>query len=156
MKCIAKVFRFDDGQRYLLPADEPSQVEFEKLRVHSAYKCDLKKARNPDHHRKGFAIINLIFDSQERYLTMEAMLTELKLLTGWYTEHVRFNGELVYIPKSISFADMDQLEFETFYDRVLDLAINKFRLGKPAIEFLGEDYDARKAKADERESNAAN
>ena len=149
MKCIVKVFRFDNGQPYLLPADEPSQDRFEKLRVHSQYKCDLRKARNPDHHRKGFAIIKLIFESQEGYLTMEDMLTELKLLTGWYTEHVRSNGELVYIPKSISFADMDQLEFETFYDRVLDLAINHFKLGKPAIEFLGEDYDGAKAKARE-------
>lgn len=150
MKCIVKVFR-DAGQPHLLPADEHSDTVFRKLRVHSEYKCDLRKARNPDHHRKGFALINLIFDSQEKYQNIEDMLVELKLLVGWYTEHVRSNGELVYIPKSISFADMDQIAFETFYDRVLNLAVNEFRIGKPAIEFLGEDYDerakaARKAK----------
>jgi hypothetical protein len=136
------------GARILVPANAVDEAAFEKLRMNTEYKCDLRKARNPDHHRKGFALINLIFDSQEKYLTMEDMLTELKLMVGWYREHVRSNGDLVYLPKSISFADMDQLEFETFYDRVLDLAIGpRFNLGKPAIEFLGEDYDGRKAKA---------
>ena len=57
--------------------------------------CDLRKARNPDHHRKGFALITLIFDSQEKYLTMEDLLIELKLMCGWYVEHVRSSGELV-------------------------------------------------------------
>ena len=147
MKCIIKTHQAD-GFICLIPASERDEDQFAKLRRNTEYKCDLKKARNPDHHRKGFALIDLIFNSQEAYLTLEDMLTELKLLTGWYVEHVRSSGELVYIPKSISFADMDQLEFETFYDRVLDLAIGApFNLGKPAIDFLGEDYDGRKAKA---------
>jgi len=148
MKCIVEVTTGYGGQRILVPASAHDETAFESLRMKNQYKADLRKARNPDHHRKGFALITLIFDSQEKYSTMEDMLTELKLLCGWYVEHVRTSGELVYIPKSISFADMDQLEFETFYDRVLDLAIGPhFNLGKPAIEFLGEDYDGRKAKA---------
>lgn len=148
MKCIVKMIPGYGQDRILVPANEVDQTAFEKLRMNTEYKCDLRKARNPDHHRKGFALITLIFDSQEKYLTMEDLLIELKLMCGWYVEHVRSSGELVYIPKSISFADMDQLEFETFYDRVLDLAIGpRFNLGKPAIEFLGEDYDGRKAKA---------
>lgn len=118
-----------------MPASAHDAEEFEKLRITSEYKCDLRKARNPDHHRKGFALIKLIFDSQEKYTTIEDVLTELKLLTGWYRHHVRSNGEIVYLPKSISFADMDQTEFEEFYDRAIDVAINQYGL-KEAVEFL--------------------
>jgi hypothetical protein len=135
MKCIVTVARGYGEQIILQPSSAHDETALESLRMHSQYKADLKKARNPDHHRKGFALINLIFNSQEKYTTMEDLLTELKLLTGWYREHVRSNGELVYIPKSISFADMDQMEFETFYDRVADIAIQNYGL-KEALEFI--------------------
>jgi hypothetical protein len=99
------------------------------------YKCDIRRARNPDHHRKGFALIKLIFDSQEKYRTIEDLLVELKLQTGWYREHIRANGEIIYVPKSISFADMDQLEFEAFYETLIDVAIQHYGL-KEAVEFI--------------------
>lgn len=135
MKCIVKVTISASNQRILEPASINDEREFEKLKLGNHYKADLRKARNPDHHRKGFALINLIFDSQEKYATLEDLLVELKLQTGWYTEHVRTSGELVYIPKSISFADMDQLAFETFYDRVMEIAIQNYGL-EEALEFL--------------------
>ena len=119
----------------IVPSGHHDQTEFDKLRIGNEYKVDARKARNPDHHRKGFALINLIFDSQEKYTTIEHMLTELKLQAGWYEEHVRSNGELVMIPKSISFADMDQTQFEEFYDRVTDIAIQQYGL-EDALDFI--------------------
>jgi hypothetical protein len=138
MKCIVKVEHGDGGigQGIILePASAQDETAFESLRVGTQYKCDLRKARNPDHHRKGFALIKLILDSQEKYTNIEDLLTELKLKVGWYREHVRSNGELVYIPKSISFADMDQTEFEEFYERVMDIALQEYGL-EEAVEFL--------------------
>ena len=38
--------------------------------------------------RPGTTLINLIFENQEKYTTIEDLLTELKLQTGWYREHV--------------------------------------------------------------------
>lgn len=124
-----------DGTKVIIPSSEKDHDEFSKLRIGNEYKIDARKARNPDHHKKGFALINLIFDSQEKYQTMEQLLTELKLKVGWYTEHVRLSGELVLIPKSISFADMDQTQFETFYDRLIDVAIRDYGL-EEALGFV--------------------
>ncbi len=73
MKCIVKVkcdYIENKEHKFLVPASEHDQTAFEALRVNNEYKADLRKARNPDHHRKGFALITLIFDSQEKYLTM--------------------------------------------------------------------------------------
>ncbi len=135
MKFIGKVVNVVGFGRVLVPSGHHDATEFEKLKFNNEYKIDARKARNPEHHRKAFALINLIFDSQEKYRSVEDLLTELKLRTGWYREHVRMNGEMVYIPKSISFADMDQTQFETFYDRVADIAVQDYGL-EEALEFL--------------------
>lgn len=157
----------------LIPATDHDRDTYDKLRRNTHYKADLRKARNPDHHRKGFALINLIFENQEQYTTLEDLLVELKLRAGWYTEHVRtvnspildsladFAGRcpgairrklesyvealrardaVVFVPKSISFADMDQLEFEQFYERVIDIAVEQYGLRK-ALEFAGIEVD---------------
>lgn len=131
MRCI--VLAAANGT--LIPAYPTDEAVFESLKVGNHYKCDIRRARNPDHHRKGFALINLIFHSQEKYRTIEDLLVELKLQTGWYREHIRANGELIYVPKSISFADMDQLEFEAFYETLIDVAIQHYGL-KEAVEFI--------------------
>lgn len=167
MKFIAEVVNTEHGKT-LIPSSHHDQDQCDKLRAGSEYKINATKARNPDHHRKGFALINLIFNSQERYETMEDLLTELKLKSGWYREHVttsknpilvsmrKWSGELptmigmrleqflmqleeqsniVYVPKSISFADMDQLEFEAFYERLIDIAKTDYGL-EEAITFI--------------------
>ena len=137
MRCIVKVSLPKSILigKTILPAYEADEEVFAKLKVDNYYKCDIRKARNPDFHRKGFALIKLIFDSQEKYRTIDDLLVELKLMTGWYREHVRTDGSIIYVPKSISFADMDDLEFERFYDAVIDIAIQKYGL-EEALEFI--------------------
>ena len=57
---------------------------------------------------------------------MEDLLTEIKLKTGHYTEHITTKGIVVYIPKSISFAKMDELQFQMFYSKVIDVVLRDF------------------------------
>ncbi len=139
MRCIVKAhrqFHLNGSEAMiLLPAYETDQAVFDSLKSDNMYKCDIRRARNPQHHRKGMALIRLIFESQERYTLLEDLLIELKLKTGWYREHIRSDGELIYVPKSISFADMDQLEFEAFYETLIDVAIEDYGL-KEAVEFI--------------------
>lgn len=128
-----KLFLVRQGSR-LAPATADDEKKIETLRGENWYKADIRKARNPGYHRRAFALIKLIFESQERYTSIEDLLVELKLQCGWYVEHVRHSGELIYVAKSIAFESMDQLQFERFYDRLVDVAINFYRL-EDAIEF---------------------
>lgn len=129
MKCIVKVIHHQaDGLKCLIPASEHDEDQFIKLRVGSEYKADIKKARNVDHHRKGMRLVRDLFENQDGYESFEDLLTELKLQCGWYTHHVRLNGEIVYLPKSISFADMDQTEFEELYYRMIGVAKQHFNM----------------------------
>jgi len=174
MKLMLKTQRIitagGDPLNVMIPATEPDAEIFEKFRANTWYKSDCRKARNPEFHKKGMALVRLIFESQEQYRELEDLLVELKLKAGWYTEHVRqappskllhafrsfakqcpglirermlkFHKALreqesvVYLPKSISFAEMDELDFQQFYNAVIDIAVQDYGL-KDAVEFIG-------------------
>ena len=94
--------------------------------VGDVLKAKVGKPRNGGHHRKAFALINFIFENQDRYATVEDLLVEIKLKAGHYREHITTKGKLVYIPKSIAFAAMDQAEFNIFYEKMIDIALQHF------------------------------
>lgn len=75
--------------------------------------------RNTGHHRKFFALMQLIFNNQSHYATLDHLVTAFKFACG-HTEKIRTARGEIEIPKSISFAKMGQAEFETFYNRAVD------------------------------------
>lgn len=84
------------------PATAVDEQRCERFHDGHWYKVDAKNARNPDHHRKGFALINLIFENQERFKSVEDLLVELKIRAGWYTEHIRTpppNNAITYVER---------------------------------------------------------
>lgn len=76
---------------------------------------DTRKARHPEHHKKFFALFDQAFRSQDKYEKAKDLMIALKLKAGWYDEHVTADGKLVYVPRSLSWASMDQEEFDKFY-----------------------------------------
>ena len=104
-----------------LPEDEPL-----KIKDGTIVRCEIVRQRNPRHHRKLFALLNLVFRSQEKYSNLEDLLVEFKLKAGWYEEHITMNGDIIYIPKSINFASMEQDRFNEFYSRAIDIALKDF------------------------------
>ena len=111
---------------YLLPSSEDSVEEYDKLRPGQEYSVEIKKARNPQFHRKGFKLLHELFVNQEKYTVFEDFLVEVKLVTGHYKEHITNKGKVIYVPQSLSFENMDDLEFERFYNKLLDIAVEKF------------------------------
>ena len=130
MKCVVQI----DTEGRLIPATEHDAEEMAKLRPRNHYKCNITRARNPDHHRKGMRLLRDVFENQDRYETFDDLLIEFKLCTGWYAEHITTKGVLIYVPRSIEFANMDQTEFEEFYSRAIDVAIQRFGF-TPASEY---------------------
>lgn len=106
-----------------MPDDEEklAKIKFDRI-----VEVDIRQPRNARFHRKFFALMHVVFNNQERYSQMEDLLVEVKLKTGHYQEHITTKGQIVYIPKSISFASMDELEFERFYSRAIDVVLEHF------------------------------
>ncbi|HEX7041603.1 MAG TPA: DUF1367 family protein [Trueperaceae bacterium] len=113
------------------------QAYLAKLGPGECLECDTRKARNPAHHRRFFALLQAAFAGQNKYQRIGDLLIELKLRAGWYDEYVTAEGKLVYVPKSISWARMDQETFEEFYgDAVVELSFMF-----PEIEHIAAEAD---------------
>jgi len=87
--------------------------------------CQLTKSRNLKHHKKFFAIVNCAFESQSKFENVDNFLSALKFEIGHYEIGRNFKGDKIPLLKSISFAKMDQLEFEKFYCSALQI-LSKF------------------------------
>lgn len=100
----------------LIAVDDDGRDALNSIGQGELIKVKITKARNLKHHKKFFSMIGLVFDNQEKYPTTKHLLTAVKLEAGWYEDvPIDVNGKPHYIPKSISFAKMDQLEFDDFY-----------------------------------------
>jgi hypothetical protein len=114
-----------------LPEDE------EKLRkwaVGEILRANVNKPRNARFHRKFFALLNVAFDNQDKYSNLNDFRIEVELKCGNYQEHVTTKGQIIYLPKSISFAQMDELEFSNLYDKAIDVILKHFCIGSTAEE----------------------
>ena len=87
--------------------------------------------RSGPYHRRHFAILNAIFDAQERFDDLDRMRDWLSIGAGHVDWVPGAKGGIVPLPKSISFAKADQAEFEEYHRKVM-----AFLRGPHAAPFL--------------------
>lgn len=91
-----------------------------------AYRVKLTKDRSTPHHRKFFALLHFAFahwEVEEGFKDFESFRENITILAGHYKQVWDVNGNLVLRAKSISFAKMDQVEFDALYSRVIDIIL---------------------------------
>ena len=86
-------------------------------------------------HKKYFALLNLAFENWEpgeidsKYgkpmKNFDRFRKDVAILTGHYDLVIRVDGSSRPEAKSISFAKMDQSEFEGLYSKTIDLLVEK-------------------------------
>ena len=81
----------------------------------------ITRPRNLQHHRKFFALCDLIARNTDKVDDVDDLVFRLKIATGHCRRHLKSDGTVLYEPRSISFASMDQTEFDAFYERCLDI-----------------------------------
>lgn len=76
--------------------------------------------RNPDHHRKLWALAAKVADFDRDFEDAEDAVEWAKLhIPGMHREYHMKDGKLVVRTKSINWASMDQVAFSRFYDRAV-------------------------------------
>lgn len=107
-----------------------------RLKVGSIVKCKVSNPRNYEHHKKFFALVRLTFENLPCNLAEywnihneEDMLRRFKRDLGYYTSTLNERGEREIEYQSISFAAMEQYEFERFYNQCIDLVLYKYIKG---------------------------
>lgn len=117
----------------LVPVDALGEGELFK-NVGKEIKIKPTKPRNPKFHRLFFGMIGVVFEHQEQYPTLEGMLDAIKIAVGHCDKIIGIDKKTYFIPRSISFAKMDQESFEQFYNRAFNLVITAI------LPNIGKDY----------------
>ena len=107
---------------FLKPAYDSDFENFAKMPVNETFEIEYTKRRNSKFHRKYFALLKLAFENQSDYRTIEEMRHDLTIVCGYYNEHVnKITGEIVKKADSISFANMDDIQFSELYEKTKDV-----------------------------------
>lgn len=125
----------------LSEADKLSYKRFKSrlhnLEVGELCAIDAKLPRNGKYHRRFFAMLNLGYEAWEpkrqhkSYKGMEVsknferFRSDCLIMAGHYEQTFSLDGKLKLEAKSISFASMEQPEFEVIYNSVLDVLLAK-------------------------------
>lgn len=114
----------------LIPSTEEAREWLSTVKTGEVLRIKASRPRNIKHHQKFFALLQLIYQNQTHYKSVDDILLAFKYHIGhghWViTKPLRSNqnamldGVKVFQPHSISFAKMDQSEFEDFYNNALD------------------------------------
>lgn len=117
----------------LKPAYDSDLEKFKKIPLNEKIRITYKKTRNIGFHRKFFALMNLVFQNQERYKFLDCLREDLIIEAGFFFEEVNLRGEVIKKAKSISFASMDENEFSELYNSVIDVIVEFFKFERQDI-----------------------
>lgn len=105
----------------LKAADERALHVMRRVPVGEMVLCKITNPRNLAHHKKFMKLISIFWEAAGDWSSPYAVLIELKVRLGHVQEvKIRETGEVVSVPRSISFASMDQTQFEEFYEKALN------------------------------------
>lgn len=133
------------GNGCLAPASERDAERLKRFKPGADVSCELKLIRNGSFHRKYFALLNFIFGIWEETMprrrwrnhevraSFERFREDIIILTGRFDAIYNIQGEVRMEAHSISFARMEQEEFEALYSQTIDVALQKV-LNRPDLD----------------------
>ncbi len=110
---------------HLVPANSQSAELLSRVPNDKWVLASIRQPRNVRHHRKYFALMQAVFPHQTMYPTFKKFRSKLEEGLGHGEYHVDGRGEQYFENESISFAKMDQTEFEEFYDRAVTFILER-------------------------------
>lgn len=106
----------------LKPLYDSDYDNYSKIPLGEEFEIEYTKKRNSRFHRKFFALLKLAFENQSDYRNFNDLRYDLTIVAGYYEENVnKITGEVTKCAKSISFSQMDEIEFNEYYEAVKDV-----------------------------------
>lgn len=119
----------------LIPMYNSDLDEKHRLRIGDNVLCTIKRPRNYEFHKKYWALLRLtvanlphLIQQQMQIFTEEDLLDCLKIDLGLFTTRWH-GGRQIVKTGSISFAKMDNTEFEKFFSRSVDAILRIYLRG---------------------------
>lgn len=127
----------------LSPVDEDAQKILHGIKPGQLVTVEVKRPRNLQHHRLWWKLCSVVAENLPGDYPAETVCELIKLRIG-HVDIIKTRGGITEIPKSISFAKMDQTQFREFFDRAVaficsDLlpGVNRDELTQHVNELLG-------------------
>jgi hypothetical protein len=117
----APVF-FRKDLRVLRPEGEAAESIMSKIKLGDIVTVEVRKPRCLSHHRLYWALCQIVAANMEGDYDAEVVSDVIKVRAGHVTPVKTARGEL-FLPKSISFSNMDQVAFRDFFDRALRVVV---------------------------------
>lgn len=119
----------------LIPMYDSDLDEKHRLSIGDNVLCTIKRPRNYEFHKKYWALLRLtvanlphLIQQQMQIFTEEDLLDCLKIDLGLFTTRWH-GGRQIVKTGSISFAKMDNTEFEKFFSRSVDAILRIYLRG---------------------------
>ena len=97
-------------------SDERAREILKGVAIGTALEVEIRRPRNLQFHRLFWALCTTIAESVPGFRSSQEVCDVLKIATGHYTT-VRGKTDIYRLPKSISFAAMQEPEFRAFFDK---------------------------------------
>jgi len=114
----------------LSPDDDAARDVLRKVKVGDVVRVEVRRPRNLSAHRRFFALVNLVYTNSEKFPSPDVARRVLTCRAGHALPYIiESTGEVLLIPESISFANMDQDEFDAFWQRVVKVVCEEILPG---------------------------
>lgn len=116
-----------------VPVDICQLEAMEELKMNGEYKAVLTQPRNSQFHRKFFALLNACYKNYEQpevyyyevrvFKSLERFREEIIIACGYWELSLDKKDRVIQVAKSISFAKMDQIQFEQLFSKAIDVIL---------------------------------
>ena len=109
------------------PADTEAGEWHHKTKLGALVELKGNRPRNPQHHRKFFALLNIVVDNSDYYDTVEQFrfVFMATLQRGHWIEDPHATRAM-FIPESISFKSMSQDDFDRLFNDAMNAILKHF------------------------------
>lgn len=120
----------------LQPANDIEAKRMERLKSGHTFEIDIKQSRNQGYHGKMFSFFTFCFEYwrggnefQDDKAQFDEFRKGLTIQAGFYNQVFNLDGEVSISAKSLSFESMEQEEFESCCNAMMQAALNTVFVG---------------------------
>lgn len=110
--------------RSLRAMDDEAKEALSRIKAGRDVWCEIRQARNPKQHRLYFGLLTLVWENLpehlgEIYQSVEVLRKAVQIKAGFVDPLVTLDGEIISIPRSMAWDQLDQDEFAKLFPRVM-------------------------------------
>lgn len=118
----------------LVPETDEDYEKKGTLKIGETYSVEVRLVRNPEFHRKYFAMLNCAWSClpekvQDGFKSRENFRKYVQIAAGFSEPFFHPTAGFIDMPKSINFESMDELEFRELYQKartVIDSIVQRY------------------------------